>query len=31
VEKEHFLWLGPIGCIARLDDEGWSFVRVSGS
>jgi len=31
VERGHLFWLGDTGCIARLDDEGWSFVKVSGS
>jgi len=26
-----FVLAGAIGYIARLDDEGWSFVRFSGS
>jgi len=26
-----FVLAGVMGCIARLDDEGWSFMRCSGS
>jgi len=26
-----FVLVGATGCIARLDDEGWSFRKVSGS
>jgi len=26
-----FVLAGVVDCIARLDDEGWSFVRLCGS